>query len=129
MVDVEKLEFVAFSSVIVEFPVSVCAEMQERVSRKQASVTKMVSIAFESCSEVQHGQKDIEIKTTLLKHAPSHPGIKSWYSLQRKSRDSPCFGWMSENRDSGHFLVTAHRMSSQCEPERAKGLSCWHIGR
>lgn len=45
-----------------KFPVSVCAETQERVSRKQASVTNMVSIAFESCSEVQHRQEDIEIK-------------------------------------------------------------------
>lgn len=67
--------FFVISSVVIKLPVSVCAETQERVSRKQASVTKMVSIAFEVCSEAQHGQKDIEIKTTLLKHAPSHPGI------------------------------------------------------
>lgn len=71
----EKSELFALSSVIIKFLVSLCAETQERVSRKQASVTKTVSIVFESCSEVQHGQKDIEIKTTLLKHDPSHPGI------------------------------------------------------
>lgn len=86
-------EFFAISSVVIKLPVSVCAEAQERVS----SVTKMVSIAFEACSEAQHGQKGIEIKTRLLKHAPSSCNPR--YSLQRKSQDLPCFDWMGENRD------------------------------
>lgn len=49
MVDMDKSEFFGISSVVIKFPIS-------GVSRKQASVTKMVSIAFEACSEVQHGQ-------------------------------------------------------------------------
>lgn len=49
MVDMDKSEFFGISSVIIKLPIS-------GVSRKQASVTKTVSIAFEACSEVQHGQ-------------------------------------------------------------------------
>lgn len=91
MVDVDK--FFAFSSVIVKFLVSLCAETQERVSRKQASVTKMVSIVFEACSEVRHGQKDIEIKATLLKHAPPHPAILGTVCEEKAKTHLVLTGW------------------------------------